>query len=94
MQPQACIGTIFFRSRLDQVEQNIARLENACVIGKQNEEQPYQIAFEIMPPLSRRLQRIMQCAHNFGRLDICRVLIDEFAGLNAANEIKALNMIM
>ncbi len=77
----------------DKLEENILGLENAGVVGKQAEEQPDQQLFQIMPDIARFLQRVVQLAHQFRRLDGDACLGFK-ADLAAQHEIESGDMLV
>ena len=52
-----------------------APLENAGVVGKQAEQQPDKINFEVVALVPDGLELVMEFAHALGGLDVNRVLL-------------------
>ena len=62
-QPAAKVRPVGRCPPLDQVVELIAIVEDAGVIGEQDEQQPDEQQFEVMPAVARLGQRFMQLAH-------------------------------
>ena len=75
-----------------EIEEDIARLEEAGVIGEQAEDDPHQEAFQIWAAVARRLKRIVQSPDLFSRFDIGWVLIAKGPALHAEDEPERLHM--
>ena len=87
-QPRPKVGAVFARSRLDEVEEDVARLEDAGVVGEQAEDDAHQEAFQVVALVARGGERVVQPADQFGGLDVGRVLIVERAALHAEDEAE------
>ena len=77
---------------LDEVEEDVARLEDAGVVREQAEHDPHQKSFQIVAPVARRVERIVQPSDQFGRRDIGGVLVAECPALHAENEAEFLDV--
>ena len=69
-QPGAGIRSVLTRARLDQLEEDVARLENACIVREQAKHDPHQEALQIVAPVARRVERVVQPPDQFGGLDV------------------------
>ena len=54
---------------VDQLEEDVFGLEDAGVVGEQAEQQADQQLLQVVPAIPRLIQRVMQSAHQLGRLD-------------------------
>ena len=79
-------------ARLDEVEENVARLENAGVVREQAEDDAHQEPLEVAAPVAAFRQHVVQPPDQLGRLDIGRVLVAERAALHAHDEAELLHM--
>ena len=91
-QTGACVRSVFACAFLDQVEEDVARLEDAGVVGEQAEDDPHQKSFQIVAPVARRVERIVQPSDQFCRRDIGGVLVAESPALHAENEAELLDV--
>ena len=77
----------------DEVEENVARLEDAGVVGEQAEHDPDQEALKMVTAVARGVERIVQPPDQLGGLDVRRILIAEGAALHAENEAERFDML-
>ena len=100
-EPQAQVRAILMGPLLKQLEEAVARLKDASIVGKQAEHGPHQKQIQVMAgPLTklrtgiaRLFERVVQATHEFGRLDVDRVLILEGALLYAQDEAELFNVV-
>ena len=74
------------------MQKQVARLENARIVGEQAEDDPDQKTFQVMPPVACREQRVMQPSDDFGGFDVGRILIPESASLYADDETELFDL--
>ena len=91
--PRAEIRAIGGCAVLDELEEDVARLEDAGVVGEQAEHGPYQEQLQVVTIVAGRLQRIVQTRDQLRRLDVDRILIAERAALNADDEPELLDVL-
>ena len=91
-EPRSEIGPILAGTRLDEVEEDVARLEDAGVVGKHAEHDPHEKAFQIVVPMAGFRERLVQPPDQLSGLDIRRVLIAEGSALHAEDETERLDM--
>ena len=91
-QPEPEVGAVLARARLDQVQEDVARLEDARVVGEQAEHDPHQEALQVVAPVARRRQCVVQPPDQLGGLDVGGILIAEGAALHPEDEAERLDM--
>ena len=91
-QPRPEIGAVLSRARLDEVEEDVARLEYARVVREQAENDSHQEALQVVAPVARRVESVMQPADQFGGLDVGRVLVAEGPALHAQDKAERLHV--
>ncbi|MGQ4809602.1 hypothetical protein NKDENANG_03025 [Candidatus Entotheonellaceae bacterium PAL068K] len=91
-QPRPEVSAVLAGARLDEVEEDVARLEDAGVVGEQAEHGPHQKTLQIVAPVARRAQSVIQSSNPFGGLDVGRVLVAEGAALHAQDEAERFDM--
>ena len=87
------IGAIGPCAGLEEVEEDVAGLEDPGVVGEQAEHEPHEEAFQVVAPVARCVQRVMELADDLGCHDVRRVLIAEGAALNADDEAEGLHLL-
>ena len=92
-QPRAEVGAIGGRALLDEVQEDVAWLEDARVVGEQAEHGPHQEQLQVVTLVAGRLQRVVQPRDQLGRLDVDRVLIAERPALHADDEPELLDVL-
>ena len=88
-----CIGAVGAGFGIEQIPENIARLEDASIVGKEAEDDAGEEDLKLVARVARGLDFIVEMAHEFGGLDVDRVLILELAGLAAKDEGEFLDML-
>src|ERR1700720_1436711 len=73
-QPLREVLSVLGGALLDEVLK-LPPLENACVVGKQAEQQPDKINFEVVAPVPDGLELVMDLSHALGGLDVNGVLL-------------------
>ena len=91
-EPRPQIGTVFARARLDEVQKDVARLKDACVVGEHAEDDTHEEAFQIVTPVSGIGERVVQPPDQLGGLDVRWVLIAEGPALHAKDKAEHLDM--
>ena len=91
--PRTEIRTIGGRALLNELEEDVARLEDPRVVSKQAEHGSHQEQLQVVTVVAGRLQRVMQTGDQFGCLDVDRVLIAERPALHADDKPKLLDML-
>ena len=91
-EPRPEIGPVLARARLDEVEEDVARLEHPGVVGEHAEHDAHEETFQIVPPVSGVGERIVQPSDQLGGFDVRRVLVAEGPALHAEDEAERLNM--
>ena len=79
-------------ARLDEVQEDVARLEHAGIIGEHAEHDPHEEPFKIVPSVSCVSKRVMQPPDQFRGLDVRRVLVAERPALHPEDETERLDM--
>ena len=92
-QPRAEVGAIGGRALFDEVQEDVARLEDARVVGEQAEHDPHQEQLQVVTVVAGRLQRVVLPRDQLGRLDVDRVLIAERPALHADDEPELLQVL-
>ena len=92
-EPRAEVGAIGGRALLDEVQEDVARLEDARVVGEQAEDGPHQEQLQVVTVVAGRLQCVVQTGDQLGRLNVDRVLIAERPALHADDEPELLDML-
>ena len=82
-EPRAEVRAVWSRPFLDELEEDVARLEDPGVVGEQAEDGPYQEQLEVVTPVAGRLQCIVQSRDQLGRVDVDRILVAERPALHA-----------
>ena len=91
--PGAEVGAIGSRAFLDEVQEDIARLEDARVVGEQAEHGPYQEQLQVVAAVAGCLEHITKARDQLGGLNVDRILIAERAALHADDEPKLLDVL-
>ena len=68
-QHPACVAAVGLGVVLEQLQEDVARLEDAGVVGEQAEQRAHEKLFERVAGIARRLERIVQLAYQLGGLD-------------------------
>ena len=91
-EPRPEIGPVLARARLDEVEEDVARLEYPGVVGEHAEHDAHEEAFQIVAPVSGIGERVVQPPDQLGGLDVRRVLVAERPALHPEDEAERLDM--
>ena len=91
-EPEAQVGAVFAGPGLQQVQEDVARLEDAGVIGEQAEHHPHQEHLQVMADVTGLPERVMQPPHRRRGFDVDRVLIAEGSTLHAQDEAELLDV--
>ena len=91
-EPRPEIGPVLARARLDEVEEDVARLEHPGVVGEHAEHDAHEEAFQIVAPVSGIGERVVQPPDQLGGLDVRRVLVAERPALHPEDEAERLDM--
>ena len=86
------VGTVVAGAGLDEVEENVARLEDAGIIGKETENDAYQETLQVVALVPRRGERIVQPSYQLGGFDVGGVLVAEGMALHAEDEAELFNV--
>ena len=87
-QPRPQVRAVLARAGFQQVEEDVARLEDAGVVREQAEDGAHQEPLQVVAGVAGGFQRVVQAAHAFGRAHVDRVLIPEGAPLHAQDEAE------
>ena len=87
-QPAAEVRSIFLRAVLQKVEENVARLKDAGIIGEQTENDTDEELLEIMARIAGSGQRVVKLTDALGCFDVDRILVAEGALLDAEDETE------
>ena len=74
------------------MQEDVARLENAGIVGEQAEHGSHQEHFQIAAVVAGLFERVVQARDQLGRFDVDRVLVAERAALHADNESELLDV--
>ena len=91
-EPRPEIRPVLAGARLDEVEEDIARLEYPGIVGEHAEHHPHEGTFQIVAPVSSIGERIVQTPDQLGRFDVSRVLVAERPALHPEDEAERLDM--
>ena len=91
-QPSAKVAAIGAGAPFEEGEELVLALENAGIVGEQDEQQADEQPFQIMTDIAVSGERIVQAAHQFRRLAVDRRLVAEQARLDADDEAEGLHM--
>ena len=91
-EPWSEIGPVLSRTRLDEIEEDVTRLEHPGVICKHAEHDAHEKPFQIMTSVSGIRKCVMQPPDEFGGLDVRRILITKLPALNAKVKAERLDM--
>ena len=91
--PRAEVRTIGGRALLNELEEDVARLEDPGVVGEQAEHGPNQEQLQVVTVVAGRFQRVVQAGDQLGRLDVDRILIAECTALHADDEPELLDVL-
>ena len=91
-EPRPEIGPVLAGARLDEVEEDVARLEHPGVVGEHAEHNTHEETFQIVPPVPGIGERVVQPPDQLGGLDVGRVLVAEGPALHAEDETERLDM--
>ena len=91
-EPKPEIGSVPAGACLNEIEEDVARLENAGIVGEHAEHDPYEEPFQIVPPVPRVRERVVQPPDQLGGFDVRRVLISEGPALHSEDEAERLDM--
>ena len=91
-QPGTEIGPVLPRPCLDELEEDVARLEYPRVVGEHAEHHPDEKPLQIVAAVARVGERIVQAPHQLRGLDVRRILIAEGPALNAEDEAERLDV--
>ena len=91
-QPGAGVRAVLARALLDVVQKGVARLEDARVVREEAEDDAHQEAFEIVPPVARLGEGVVQVPREFGGLDVGGVLIAKGAAAHPQDEGELLDV--
>ena len=92
-QPWTEIGSVVRRALFDELEKDVARLEDPGVVGKQAEHDSNQKQLQVVAVVAGRLERIVQARDQLGRLDVDWILIAERAALHTDDEPELLDVL-
>ena len=87
-QPRPQVGAVLARAGFQQVEEAVARLEDAGVVREQAEDGAHQELLQVVAGIAGGFQGVVQQAHTFGGAHVDRVLIPEGAPLHAQDEAE------
>ena len=88
----AKVRTVFPRTVLQQIEEDVPGFEDAGVVGEETEDDADKELLQIMPLVAGGFEGVVEVAHPFGGLDVDRILILERALLYAEDEAELLHM--
>ena len=91
-EPRPEIGPVLAGARVDEVEEDVARLEHPGVVGEHAEDDAHKEAFQIVPLVPGIGESIVQPPDQLGGLDVRRVLVAERPALHAEDEAERLDM--
>ena len=91
-QPRPQVRAVLARAGFQQVEEDVARLEDAGVVREQAEDGAHQEPLQVVAGIAGGFQRVVQAAHAFGRAHVDRVLIPEGAPLHAQDEAEGFDV--
>ena len=91
-QPQAESGPVFAGPRLEEIEEDAARFEDAGMVREQAEHDPHQEPLQVVTPVVRFVKRVMQPPDQFGGLGVGWVLVGERPALQPEDEAERLDM--
>ena len=91
-QPAAKVAAIGAGALFEEGQELVLALENAGIVGKEDEEQADEQPFQIMADIAVGSERIVQAAHQFRRLAVDRRLVAEEARLDADDEAESFDM--
>ena len=86
------VGAVFGGACFDVVQEDVARLEDAGVVGEQAKNDPDQEALEIVSPVAHGIELVVQPPDEFRRLDVDGVLIAKCPALDAKDEPEFLDV--
>ena len=86
------IASVLTGAHLDEIEEDVARLEHSGVVGEHAEHDPHEEAFQIVSSVACIRERVVQPPDQFGSLDVRRVLIAECPALHTEDEAERLDM--
>ena len=91
-EPRPEIGPVLTGPRLDEIQEDVARLKDAGVVGEHAEHDTHEEAFQIVAPVSGIGERVVQPPDQLGGLDVRRVLVAERPALHPEDEAERLDM--
>ena len=87
------IRTALAGPRVDDFEEDVARLEHPGVVSEHAaQDHPHEEPFQIVSPVARIRERVVQPSDQLGGLDVRRILVAEGPALHAENEAEHLDM--
>ena len=86
------IRAVLVRAFFDEVEKDVARLEDAGIVRKETKNDAHQKAFEIVPRVARLREGVVQVSREFGGLDVGGVLIPKGAAAKPKDEAEFLDI--
>ena len=86
------VGAVLARAGLQEIEQDIARLEDTRVVGEQAEDGPHQEPLQVVASVPRVIERIVQPSYQFRDLDVCGILVAKAPPLHSDDESEGLDL--
>ena len=90
--PWSQVGAVLAGAGFDELQEDVARFEDARVVGEQAEHDTHQEAFEVVAPVVGGVERVVQPPDQLRGLDVGGVLIAEGALLDAEDEAEVLHV--
>ena len=92
-QPRTEVGSVVRCALLNELEKDVARLEDPGVVGKQAEHDSDQEQLQVVAFVAGCLERIVQARDQLGRLDVDWILIAERPALHTDDEPELLDLL-
>ena len=92
-QQRSQVEAVRARAGFEELEEDVAGLEDAGVVGKQAEHGAHQEQLQVVSGVAGGLEFVVQAAHELGGLDVDRILILEGSLLPAQEEAKPLDVL-
>ena len=90
---RAEVGSVLAGSRLQVVEQNVARLEDAGVVGEEAEHDPHQEAFKVVLRIPGVAERVVELSDQFRSFDVRWILIQKRPRGDPEDEAELLDVV-
>ena len=91
-QPPSQIGAILAGAGLEEIQEDVARLEDAGVVREEAEDDAHEEAFQVVAPVARRFEGVVKPPDQLGGFDVDRILVAEGAALHAQDEAEGLDV--